>query len=243
MTDAQKTFALDYGRTPRLGRRSVHLLALIVAVSLICLAAARWAPPVRDRIKLLNAQRQFMAYEPGRALVVISNLAEDVDTLPRKGSAYRAERPSPAQAPAFVQFMHNSMTPAPLFLHGRKAPSGEERLVTVDLNPNGDELMLSCRSYRLASLFDAGDFASVPALAGALHIKNFATQPLRMYAGHSDANDPSAFSIRCESRGGSATIRGRLASVGSVSLSVSVPWLRARLDQGATAQPFALLAD
>jgi len=76
---------------------------------------------VRDRVKLLYVQRPFLAYEPAPALVAISNLAEDVETLSRKGLTYRAERPSPARPASFVQFTHSSMTPAPLFLHGRTA--------------------------------------------------------------------------------------------------------------------------
>ena len=113
----------------------------------------------------------------------------------------------------------------------------------MGLNPNGDELLLACRSFRLASLFDPGDFAFLPGLAGALHIKDYATRPLRMYAGHPAANDPSAFSIRRESRGESATIHGRLASDGSVSLSVSERWLCERLGSGASSQTLAVLAD
>jgi hypothetical protein len=128
-----------------------------------------------------------------------------------------------------MRFPAGRWEPGPAFLHRRVTSKGDERLIAVEVGDSGDDLHFYCRNFEPMSLFADGDWSRGPrTIRGQYVIRRAMTEPVRLYAGQSDANDPSAFDIRCESGTNSATIHGRVQADGTVVLDTTASWLQAR---------------
>ena len=108
-------------------------------------------------------------------------------------------------------------------------PTGDERLIALELSTIDNDLYFYCRNFGPMSLFADGDWSRSPrTIRGQYVIRRAMTEHVRLYAGQSDASDPCAFNIRCESGTNSATIHGRVQADGRVVLETTEAWLQAR---------------
>lgn len=125
-------------------------------------------------------------------------------------------------------YRHDSAT---LFLHGRKNSLGRVRLVRVtglgtfktryiDGSPPVKTFMVSADVYQPGALFS--DPLELQELGPHLASFDFqsADQPLRVFAGQSQLNDPSHFSIACEIGGKRFVIDGWLLDDDTVKLAM-----------------------
>jgi hypothetical protein len=248
MEAAGEPHRLDYAPPRRWTRRRKRIAALAAALVLIGGAGWRWGPDVRDRLNFLHRQLQCMKYEAPADRVVLSSEPSDIAALMGTSAhfmkfAYRVGHDTrlTAGTPAYVWFRSDAWKnfpaggwePGPAFLHGRKNDSGDKLLVALELNPVGDDLHFYCRTFEPASFFDA---PRVPPrkgrLDGTYHIRRCRVSPVRVFAGQPDPRDSSAFTVKVESEGKAATVRGRMSADGTVSLAVEDEWLRARWGVG-----------
>lgn len=230
---------LEYAARRRWSRRRTVVASLAVATLLAAAGAWRSAPAIRDRVNLLHAQRRCLTYAAPADRVVFSNHREELDALRDADAAYRVghQRASPDggidafsyawySVDAWRALPAGRWEPGPAFLHGRRTPGGERRLVALELSVIGDQLIIYCRSFKPASLSDEGDVARrTPRSAPGVYRILRMGEPVRLFAGQPDANDASRFTVRCESRNESATIRGQVHDDGRVSLAVTDGWL------------------
>lgn len=225
----------------------------IAAAMLLCGGGVwRWWPQISDRVSLLYWQRQCMTYTAPPDRVVFTTDPDGGRALLRADKAYRSIYPPivrdgrvrlpykedttqpPSQVwyrcDAWRGFPAGKWEPGPAFLHWRRAKRCGDRLVALELSKEGDDLVIYCRSFEPASLFDDGNLSrSGTTVRGQYWVRRrIGSKPLRLFAGQHDANDPASFSVRCESGEQSAIIRGRLCEDGAILLDVTEPWLLKR---------------
>jgi hypothetical protein len=238
---------LDYARPARWWRRRRVVAALIVGLLVVLGASGawRWGPQVRDRIGLLLAQRRCLEYTAPADRVTLTTHAEEVDTLANSNLPYRRlRRPASVNqgldampyawhpVDAWQNFPAGRWEPGPAFLHARRTPGGEQRLIALELSVNGDDLYIYCRNFKPASLRDGGDLSRGPRTIRGIYRIFRLNEPIRLFAGRPDPNDNSCFTVRCESGKQSAIIRGRVHDDGRVVLEVPDNWLLDRWAEG-----------
>jgi hypothetical protein len=95
--------------------------------------------------------------------------------------------------------------------------------------------MIYCQTFKPVSFSDASKIkrpgSHFPA-EGVYHILKARQLPIRIFAGQPTPGDASAFTVKIESAGKAATIRGRLCDDGNISLDVADEWLRERWGPG-----------
>ena len=237
---------LDYAVSRRWSRRRVVAVSLVLTLLVAAAGAWRWGPLLRSRANLLEAQWRCLTYDAPPGRVVFTSHPEELDALRNTDPAYRVghRRASPNQrldalsyawysVDAWLALPAGRWEPGPAFLHGRRTPTGERRLVALELSVIDDQLMIYCRSFKPASVSDDGEVARrSPRTAPGVYSIRCAPEPIRILAGQPDPNDESRFTLRCESGNQWATIRGQLHADGRVSLAVTDDWLLDRWDKG-----------
>jgi hypothetical protein len=238
---------LDYAPPVRWWRRRRVAATLLVSLLLVCGASVawRWGPWARDRITFLLAQQRCMNYAAPPNRVVITTHVEEVETLASSDLPYRRlRRPASVNqgfdvmpyswhtAEAWQNFPAGKWEPGPAFLHARRTPGGERRLIALELSVGGDDLLIYCRNFKPASLRDNGDLSRGPRTIRGIYRIFGLNEPIRVFAGQPDPNDASRFTIRCESGKQSAIIRGQVHDDGRVAMEVSDTWLLDRWAEG-----------
>lgn len=106
------------------------------------------------------------------------------------------------------------------FLHGRRAASGPERLVSVDIIPTAaDVVWLRWGVSDHVSIFDPAGVEQSRKTLGQTAVRLDAHgQSLRLYAGQIDPNDSAAFTLRGSFGKEPFQIQGRLLDSGLVEL-------------------------
>jgi len=242
---ADSTNTLGYAPAPRAGRRKWlrrALFACTLPVVVIVLLRFGYLP-LRNKFTFLLQQDRCFRFSPGSDAVAYT---EDAATIARltggamsgAGWATLSQNGTPITyylAPE--QLRRVEQTPGvdilqgsgPVFLGGRRAAGGAERLVVVKID--------ALRSYRAPGMTDLGDLdhlldASVmrPAtLASAPSVTRSAWEPaapapawgtLTLLAGKSDPGDESHFTIDYLTPAGRGTIDGWLQADDTVKFAV-----------------------
>jgi hypothetical protein len=220
---------LDYSPAPPRCRRRLRRAGLVVAVVAIAVAGWRWGPAVRDRATLLYWQRRCATYAPPPDQVVYATGAADAAALGRD-RAYAAWPSGPPNGPPVTYRLPPDCVgryppaastastaagagtpPGPvLFLHERRTPAGERRVVVVRLYPSSWVPVLS-HTIRPAGLRAAPAVDPRPGLStGFFFAADPARHRLRILAGQPDPADASRFTIDYDVDGKPGTVRGQL---------------------------------
>lgn len=213
---------LDYAPPPPLHRRRTFRRWTAVVFLLASAASAWWwVPPLRRRIELLYWQHHCMNYTPanGQAAVAGKNNGITSQFTPIEWSKFNALLPTPFAASDGIAFMHEL-----------KKPSGERRLVVVEMRWDGDFIGLSEKS--VIHVFTPGSLIRPPREVVRKN-EQFASLGVRtyfvgndtssIYAGLVDAADPSHFTIRMRSGTQELTYDGRLRDDESIQISERDP--------------------
>ena len=231
MSKAGADGQLDYGKAMPWKQRRVTKAVVLAVILLAVLVGWRWGPAVRDRINLLILQQQCKTYQPPSDRIMFTTDPADYGRLLKGDEGYFGAtsvfgdtRPDgTAIPPAYVwyecqvwrKFPNGGWGPGPVFLHSRRTPGGEERLIALELGIVEDRVSIFCRNFKPGSLFNAGDLSRSPLTDGG----GFGFRsPIRLYAGQPDPNDGSAFTMRVESGGRSTPVRARVLDDGTITI-------------------------
>lgn len=159
------------GYAPALGNRRARRAARVSLVVAVTVAAWQWSGPWRAQGRYLYDQHQAMTYAPPADRVVFDNDPVVAKALVRNNRAYRPPArplfnrpwyPVPPRAwhpPAFYYdpsfdrlALAESVSWGLVFAHRRRAPTGAERLVCVEVGcaafgPEGTTVVLLPKAY------------------------------------------------------------------------------------------------
>lgn len=228
---------------PRRRLRLWHVVALLILVA--AGASLWWWPPAWRRGQLLYWQQQCNTYSPPPEQVVY---AYDWPTGPVAPVPGFLPVPEPWRRYYELVSPPGFKSRATLFLHRRVSPGGAERLVAVDLidvvvlgrlngGPEATALWLSARSFKPARPHAAPVewVGTVSLVINSRHGGGF-----QFYAGQSDRDDPSHFTIAYRTAGGeTGAVDGWLRDDGSVVLELREPPASAASDASPPLTPSA----
>lgn len=125
------------------------------------------------------------------------------------------------------------------FLHARRASSGPQRLVSVDIIPTAaDVVWLRWGVSDRVSLFDARGVEQSRKTLGQTSVRlDGHGRPLRLYAGQIDSHDAASFTIRGAFGTDPFQINGRLLDNGRVELRPDPTATAATASPGITCRP------
>lgn len=203
---------------PILRRKSTRRFVLRIVICALLAISALQMPALWQRTQLLRLQSQCMKYSPPPTQVVYE-YGRSPDAVTSVSSP---------QWNAYSSMTHttNNGKDALLFLHARRSPSGQRRLLAITARP--------VAGYPLAN---AACTISVvhPATAwrnADLVASNWISDPLwrvgdrrfiRFYAGQADPNDPTHFTLAFETDRHKGLLDGWLRDDESVLLQVRKP--------------------
>jgi hypothetical protein len=214
---------VDYAPLPPWYRRPrARRITLGVFVGAILLLGVYYWPLIRAQGTRLYWEHRCLNHQAAAGTISYSNDPQDIPSLSGGGVASRpAWGTGPyaiRQIPELEKLFKRSLEPA-LFLHGRKAPSGPQRLVIVQMGrlPNDpyNRIFLSLTNHQ--PLWTSGTIPATP--SGGLEMCLKSTDVVRLYHGQPDPNDGSAFTIDYDLNGTRGTIDGKLTSSGTITLT------------------------
>jgi hypothetical protein len=218
------------------GRRMQRFtIRLLLVASIAC--AAGWAFQLILQVHYLIGQHRAMQYAMPTNQVILACATPDAPQLLRK-SGYHARVPGTFDLPNNASCaMADPPANLPLswcasdsyvFLHSRRAPGGQERLVCVVVKPQlpfepgvGFDLIALAQIPADIRLGSRPQSCSPYGQSGALHLPLKA--PLRLFAGQPDASYDSHFTIRAEIDGQPQLIDGWLMTDDSVRMELRPP--------------------
>lgn len=224
---------LDYGPRPGVTRRRWfrRVTAAFVLITLLAGAGWRWGGPAFDRAKFLYRQRQCLRYAAPADRVVW----EQWYPPPQAGGGRpRLQFLGPPTPDAF-QAVHERATGERLllgsvvFMHERRSPAGDARLVVVERVPQRLIDIGGARLFR-AWVVAPATWRAGPAVISSSRPNGFPSPvncsgpfpeflPLRLFAGQPDPADPSHFTIAFESEGRPGVLDGWLRDGDKVELT------------------------
>jgi len=237
MNEVSANPPLDYAPRPPWRKRKAARRLLALAVLLAVLVAAwQLLLPIAARWNLLALQRSCLQFSRDGRRPVFTQAAT---TDQRKAiNAYLSNVPPGivvAEWEQFVQAMETVglLSNGTLFLHERATPSGQRRLVGVDLRltwtPQYTIVAADLRLYAPGGILHSPRKISI---ANSFFIsRSWGGEPIDLlrpdygreisvYPGQPDANDPSRFTIPYEIDDRRGTIVGRLLDDDRVDLTV-----------------------
>lgn len=214
---------LDYAAPARWSRRRVSRY-VVWALVLIIVAGAGWwlSAPLREQEAYLRMQRRCMTDNTPPKVVTYEEKPATSDPYNAEDGAYDGWYSHRTIGEmTIVHRRHRALGPvgagndAAVFLHGRRSPGGNERLVRVATHYGFETSLQSKRWVPLT--YQVGTLASrVPGSRMTfnsyipLHIQLNKGDMLRFYAGQPDPNDASHFTIGYELNDVPGTIDGWL---------------------------------
>jgi len=225
---------LEYApAAPFLRRKRIRRIALLLIFSTLVIAGWRYGGPVIRQARLLNVQRQCLAYAPSADRIASSDDPADLaalSTLPdhRVLVNQNGARPNHPRIVAYAPRCWNDFTSAsfPLlnhlrtaaivFCHERTSRSGVRRLVVVErgtawphypYNPLNLDVLLVEPASPMGRPIDRTPVYPDIFYTGATAIE---TAALRIFAGQPDPADPARFTIRYQVAGHEHLVEGRL---------------------------------
>ena len=245
---------LQYAQQPLWHRRRrwrrmalASLLVLLTAAGF--LSWRRWGPRVQARVQMLSAQRACLQFDSAPGTVVFDrdrDAGATYATWMRDGRTVKYVIP-----PAWTTFHPKYVEPfsplqsgglqshGTLFLHERRSPAGNRRLVTVELNTSwgksGTWIAMDTRAI-IPGTFrtepketwggpPATDLTSTNLVGRRVDMLMDVPygKALKLFAGHPDPTDVSHFTIDYEIDRRRETIDGRLGDDDSVAMSLRNP--------------------
>lgn len=212
---------LDYAQTPRLSSRKAFRRGLL-AMGLLAIVICGWVMLPRYWRNARDAMhhRQWMRYTRPPTAIAFEPPGEKAKTLFTPGSGY-VMRPGGV----FHQLNIPGFPSDALFLHARRRPDGQQRVVWVTIGyastANGIRLQLESDVLIPGTTLNPG--RRVSATSGPLLADSNGNAP-RIYAGQPDPADESHFTMQFEFPDGrSGTIYGRLTHRDTVDLQIEPP--------------------
>ena len=239
------TDTLGYAPAPRRrGRKWLRRVLFACTLAVAVLVLLRWGfVPLQLKAKLLHSQSQCLAFAPAPGTVAYT---EDAATIARltggalsgTGWATMTHNGKPiAYSLAPEALRRVEQTPGvdlpqgtgPVFLHGRRASGGAERLVVVKTDVmrtyrvHGNKDVLGMDHLLNASVMRPATLTSSPSVTRTFW-NPAAPAPawgeLTLFAGQPDPNDASHFTIDYLTPSGRGTIDGWLQADDTVKLAV-----------------------
>lgn len=234
---------LEYGANPPLHRRRIRRRAILLLVLIsVGFAAWRYGPVAYRRAQLLYFQRQclnfqqppdFVAFEsdPDAAARLIKQGTHSpfgaIGTVQADGTIAWLRQPSAGFYPkCLIDFTEHgdgddAVDGAFVYLHERTSAAGKRYLVGVYLEV-GNEISIehfvltpATTSTNVVHHLQTSSFLGTETWKGAATARN-----VRFFAGQSDPNDPSRFSIDFEVAGRRDTLDGRVDDDGGIMLQL-----------------------
>ncbi len=224
---------LTYENAPSRARRWMRRAIMPAVLIATVVVAIFFGPTAIRRFQVLSVQRRAMNYLPAADHVVYETNPDRAGLLMRNRGDYFALSSSGVPVIEFAatwrDFYRLAQPPgrkpaAVLFLHERRSPMGQRRLVAVDTLGSDSDGPLVFR----AAVFRPGDAFAPP---GILATCNW-TQPLndraagrivRIYAGQCDPGDDTHFSITWQTSSGNETVDGWLLNDEQVAMELRKP--------------------
>ena len=209
---------LEYAPPPPLHRRKV-VRRVVMAVALLVLVGWGWVMIPRYWINAQTAMRhrQWMRYTRPPTTIAFEPPGPKANELFRPGTGY-IMRPGGVFHETGVGGVHHNA----VFLHGRKRPDGQQRVVWVSMGYlRTDRLRLRLDGEILVPATIAQPGLRLPTSHAGLP-EDGAGQPPRIYAGQPDPNDASHFTMQYEfeSEGRSGVIHGWLRDNDTIDFDV-----------------------
>jgi hypothetical protein len=245
-----QTATLEYGRESESRRRMRRMAVALLLAGLAAAAVGRFAyPTVAAKLSLFRAQRACMRYAAPPEQVVYDEFMERYAAYtgmehfrPSLGSplVWYASRMDP---PQWAWLQGSVLGPAPpdtplAFMHARRSPAGNQRLVVVELSGgvgDGHLFIVLCRVFRRPSLLSPLQLVNTQAPARVRTPDTLQTyipfqhRDVRVFAGQPSPDDASAFTIEVETEGNRRTLTGRLLDDDTIAFDSGV---------GLTVEPF-----
>lgn len=199
-------------------------------IALLLLAGAilfaRYGPALWGRYlyvsRVRQLQTQCLAYTPAADKIVYDTAAADRSKLLASEGYRPFNQWSVFTTPAAWHAFRGAYAcpDGTAFLHARQAPSGPERLVSVDIIPTAaDVVWLRWTVSDLVPLLNTAGIEQSRKTLGETTIRLDAHgRPLRLYAGQVDPIDSAAFTIRGAFGAEPFQVDGRLLESGQVEL-------------------------
>ena len=253
MSTATFPLPLDYApQVPLLRRKRVRVL--IVLVSLVTLsiwawkrgpqtwrAAQYWYADYRCASHALPPGQVVYEEDPLRSAALLKRSGYAL--IPRPTSAVEGAVPRSAAAgympPAWDELLRQTgkgpivrcQSEAVLFLHARKSPNGNRRIVAVhiDGSTTPSASLSNLINFRYPYVVVPAADGKPPTLVARFPMcgtgfvypdPSITLAPMRFYAGQPDPNDESRFTIDYELPQGRGTIEGKLTDADFVSMQV-----------------------
>ncbi len=206
--------------SPKLSVRYVLLMVVMGGLPLLMQPVMKLAA----HFKSLGSQRGVMSHVAPPEQVVYEEDPEKAAALLASGQGYVRRGIAACLRPAaWERFGWHHIHACPVFLHARRTPGGEERVVTIDISEPARSnaatepiILLQLNAVVPGSLLRPADAP----LLGAQTFSVFLgpADRARVYAGQPDAADPTHFTFDVEVNGQRTTIDGHLADGGTVTL-------------------------
>ena len=200
-------------------RRMGALALLLVLIAGGGLAIRHYRPRWQAKTQDMALDRACLDYTAPSDFVVYETDPAEVQKLLARGGGYR---PGPEGACfstplEWMNYPLGKWTPGPAFLHERRSPAGNVRLVAIVLDPRGDMRFFplvfrpTILQANRQTLPDRRDWVNRFLRVGL-------REPVRMFAGQPDRADPSHFTITLAIGGKAEVIDGWLRDDDTVDL-------------------------
>jgi hypothetical protein len=219
---------ISYSPLPR-GYRWRRVLRITLAVlvgAVLFLGFEYWSyswPSIKAERARKYWEKQCLNHRSPAGTISYSNDPQDVQRLKASGCFtsgpnWPCKPYAMRQIPEFEKLFNRSVAPA-LFVHGRNAPSGPQRLVIVQMGtlPNDPFNRITLAPVNHQPLGTRGTTPSSP--IGQLEICLKWEDSIRLYEGQPDASDATHFTIDYDLNGVRGTIDGKLTASGAITLN------------------------
>lgn len=154
---------------------------MALALLLLALLTARFVPVAIRNIRLFFLQRQCLDHTAATDTVVAST--------DQAIAAVVADDPFRSFYDAYS--FPGSLATGTVFMHERKSPAGNRRLVAVEVIVQGQQILLNPRVFTIGTLLRAAEEKPQSA-----DLRRFDVGSARVFAGQPDPHNPCHFTIR-----------------------------------------------